>query len=237
MTFSFAKFNDPEYRAEMKKKQAEKDARQKQMEDWRKRTVGATGHRSDKMGGFHNALGGYNRNHPLVIQAKQHTLAVLEKLIIEEGMTRFVSGGALGYDTLFFWCVNHLKKKYPHIENVVAIPFLNQWIAWIDTLPIAVEWYHTMIKTADHVIDVARHSDYATNQDRGQKPIHLDYYSKEKMNKRNEFMVDQSCYLLAYYDGSPRGTGQCIRYAQRNYTNRPRIIRMDPRFGCEPKYC
>ncbi|WPS85603.1 SLOG family protein (plasmid) [Brevibacillus halotolerans] len=206
------------------------------MESWRKVTIGATGHRPDKMGGFHNALGGYNRNHPLVIQAKKSTLAVMEDLIINEGMSRFVSGGAVGYDTLFFWCANHLKRKYPHIENVIAIPFLKQWTAWVDTLPLAVEWYHKMIDAADNIIDVARHPDYSTNEDLGQNPIDLNDYSKEKMKKRNEVMVDQSRYLLAYYDGSVRGTGQCIRYAQRKFMDRPRIIRLDPRFGCKPEY-
>lgn len=133
---------------------------------------------------------------------------------------------------MFFWCANHLKAKYPHIENVLAVPFLNQPKAWGDELLQATYWYKKMMEYADVIIDVARHPIYGTLEDH----VPLDDYSKTKMFKRNEFMVDQSCYLLAFFDGSSRGTGQCVRYAQRGIINRPSIIKLDPRFACKPEY-
>ncbi|WPQ59462.1 hypothetical protein [Paenibacillus polymyxa] len=66
--------------------------RLQEMADWRKITVGATGHRPDKMGGYSNALGGYKRNHPIVTTLRGITLEVMEDLIKNHGMTRFVSG-------------------------------------------------------------------------------------------------------------------------------------------------
>ncbi|WPQ59463.1 Uncharacterized SPBc2 prophage-derived protein yoqJ, partial [Paenibacillus polymyxa] len=125
-----------------------------------------------------------------------------------------------------------MKAKYPHIENVLAVPFLNQPKAWGDELLQATYWYKKMMEYADVIIDVARHPIYGTLEDH----VPLDDYSKTKMFKRNEFMVDQSCYLLAFFDGSSRGTGQCVRYAQRGIINRPSIIKLDPRFACKPEY-
>jgi uncharacterized phage-like protein YoqJ len=215
----------------------EKIHKKKQLEEWRKVTVGATGHRSDRMGGYHNSLGGYDRNHYIAIELRKSTLEIIEDLIVNQGMSRFISGGALGFDTLFFWCVNHLKAKYPHIENVLAIPFINQWVAWVDTLPLAVEWYHKMVAKADLVIDVARQPEYETGEDRSLNPISLDDFTKQKMFKRNYYMVDQSRYLIAFFNGESRsGTANCLKYAQRGVITRPSIVRIDPRFGFKPNY-
>lgn len=233
---NFAKFNDPEYKAEMARKREERDRKHQLINEWRQITAGATGHRPEKMGGYYNALGGYNRNHPIAVELREQTLKSLEELIVNHGITRFISGGALGFDTMFFWCVHHLKKKYPHIQNVVAIPFQNQWIKWKETLPEAVKWYFEMLKLADMVIDVAREEEYRTNEDRGSNPLPLDDFSKKKMNKRNEYMADQIRYLVAFYDGSKSGTGHCVNYAMRNTFNRPVILRMDPRYHCNPEF-
>ncbi|WCF11618.1 SLOG family protein (plasmid) [Paenibacillus thiaminolyticus] len=203
-----------------------------QMDEWRNITVGATGHRPNKMGGYMDALGGYNRNHPIVVQLRTQSLISLEGLIVEHGVSRFISGGALGFDSLFFWCVNHLKKKYPHIKNIVAIPFKNQWIKWMDTLPEAVKWYHEMLRVADEVIDVAREEGYLTYEDQGERPIHLDNYSNDKLKKRNEYIADHISYLFTFYDGSNSGTGHCINYIKKK--NRVTILRMDPRHSCKP---
>lgn len=56
MAFQFTKPNDPDYQ----KKKKEREKREQQMIEWRKITVGATGHRPDKMGGWKDSLGGCN---------------------------------------------------------------------------------------------------------------------------------------------------------------------------------
>lgn len=39
-------------------------------------------------------------------------------------------------------------------------------------------------------------------------------YSPEKMQRRNAWMVDHCDFLLACWDGSPGGTGNCMAYAR-----------------------
>jgi uncharacterized phage-like protein YoqJ len=34
------------------------------------------------------------------------------------------------------------------------------------------------------------------------------------MQKRNEYMIDKSDYVIAVWDGSPSGTGNTVRYAK-----------------------
>lgn len=243
MQFSFDHFSNPEFLAEIERKENEKRAREAQMIAWRKITAGATGHRSDRMGGYANALGGYNRNHPKVIMLRRATLETMEDLIVNKGITRFISGGALGYDTLFFWCVNHLKSKYPYLENVLAVPFLNQYTAWEKSNPIAVEWYHKMVEAADTVIDVARDPDYCSDHGEAfdaltdeEKENVLNNFSKEKMFKRNDYMVDQLGYLMAFLEEPKSGTGHAVRRAMKGVLNRPSIIRLDPKNECKPEY-
>lgn len=40
-------------------------------------------------------------------------------------------------------------------------------------------------------------------------------YAAWKMQRRNEWMVDQCGCLIAVWDGSPGGTANCVRYAER----------------------
>lgn len=234
MAFNFAKFNDPEFKKEWEAKQKARADREQQMSDWREITVGATGHRSDKMGGWKDSLGGYDNQHPLVVQLRTVLLEQLEDLIVNQGKTRFISGGALGFDTMFFWAVNHLKQKYPHIENVLAVPFINQYIKWQTKQKY---WYHEMVKKADTFIDVARQPEYTTREDeKKDNPLPLDDFSSEKMKQRNKYMVDQSGVMIAFFDGSNGGTGHCVRYAVKDAIfHRPAIIRLDPRFNCKPE--
>lgn len=233
MAFNFKKLQDPEFKRKWKEEQEERAKREQQLIDWREITVGATGHRPDKMQGWQNALGGYNHRHPFVVELRTVLLEVLEDLIVNQGKTRFISGGALGFDSMFFWAVNHLKKKYPEIENVLAIPFQNQYIKWQSQQQ---HWYFEMLKRADHIFDVARIPEYSTMEDKQTPPIPLDDYSNAKMKERNKFMVDQSGVIVAFYDGTYGGTSHCFNYAMNNIFNRPAIIRLDPRFDFQPEY-
>lgn len=236
MAIDFQRLNDPEVRKEWEEKQQARALREQQIIDWRKDTVGATGHRCEKLGGWQDALGGYDNKHPIVVKLRTVLLEVLEDLIVNQGKTRFVSGGALGFDSMFFWAVNHLKKKHPHIQNVLAIPFVNQDKMW---KPQQKRWYRKMLEVADAVIDVAREEEYSTREHlKKENPIPLNDFSGEKMKKRNMYMVDQSGVMVAFFDGSIKsGTGHCVRYAVRDCVfHRPDIIRLDPRVDFKPEY-
>jgi len=173
----------------------------KEAEKLRMVTISFTGHRPNK-------LGGYNMKNPTMLLLKEKLLLLLEELIVNQNMSRFISGGALGFDQASFWCVHILKKKYPHIQNIVAIPFEYQDKVWT---PEQKEWYKKMLAVADEIIDVSRLPEYDTKES-----PHLPYeeYSSKKMQKRNEYMVDHSHIVIACYDGTSGGTGNCVRYAK-----------------------
>lgn len=42
-------------------------------------------------------------------------------------------------------------------------------------------------------------------------------YAPAKMQKRNEWMVRESDFILACWDGSPGGTANCVRYGEKWY--------------------
>src|SRR5699024_9745945 len=111
---------------------------------------------------------------------------ILERKIIEEGYDTFISGGALGFDTVAFLSVKNLKKKYPYIQNILAIPFENQPIKWSQKDKNLYQW---MKDTADKVIYVDAEEGYnRTNTEIGS-------FHKDKLMIRNEFMIDNSEFL------------------------------------------
>lgn len=170
------------------------------------KSVSATGHRPEK-------LKAPNENRNLAYDLKTNnikaiakiTYSELEKLILS-GKKYFISGGTLGFDTLFFIVVNNLKKKYPHVKNILAVPFINQHVKWSES---SIKTYMTMLSKADYVIYVDEIDEYKV---RNVKP---EIYHPAKMQKRNEFMVDFSIITVACWDGSSGGTGNCVQYAKK----------------------
>src|SRR5688572_6694991 len=102
---------------------------------------------------------------------------------------RVISGMALGWDIAIARAA--LRRGIP---LVAAIPFTGQeskW-RWVDQVK-----YREILQEATHV-HVASPGGYAV----------------EKMQIRNEWMVDNCDKLIALWDGSDGGTANCIRYAQ-----------------------
>ena len=170
-----------------------------------------TGHRPNK-------LGGYDWNNPVMIRLKDRLFSVIATLILRHGVQRFISGGALGTDQAAFWCVQAVKEKYPHIQNIVAVPFKSQASQW----PLeSRQRYQQMLEKADQVIyvdELPNYVDYSVPTGR---------YSKYKMQNRNRFMVDQSKFIVAVFDGSKGGTYNCLQYAKQTYQDQV-IYRLDP---------
>lgn len=102
--------------------------------------------------------------------------------------SRVISGMALGWDQALMEAAQRLA--YP---TVAAIPFKGQEKAWpMDSQ----RKFHDLLEDAMDVVFVCE-----------------DSYAPWKMQKRNQWMVDQSHAVLALWNGSEGGTANCVKYA------------------------
>lgn len=101
---------------------------------------------------------------------------------------RVISGGALGWDTAV--ALASLKLNIP---LVLAVPFKGQESRWSDSQK---QTYYDIGERASRVVVVSE-----------------GFYQPYKMQVRNCWMVDNSNMMLALWDGSRGGTGNCVRYA------------------------
>lgn len=110
--------------------------------------------------------------------------------LIELQPTSVISGMALGWDTALALAALELK-----LPLVAAVPFHGQETAWPNISQIM---YQDILKDASDVVYVC---------DKG--------YAPWKMQIRNEWMVDHCDVVLALWDGTSGGTGNCIAYADK----------------------
>lgn len=99
-----------------------------------------------------------------------------------------ITGMALGWDQALAKAAIGLK-----INFLAAIPFEGQEAVWPESSKIE---YKNLLSHAKDVKVVC---------DKG--------YAPWKMQARNAWMVDNSDYLLALWNGSEGGTGNCVKYA------------------------
>ena len=114
--------------------------------------------------------------------------------LINQGVEIFITGGAIGFDTVCAQAVLEAKKKHPNIQLHIYVPCRNQDLKWNITQKIT---YQSILKKADHV-------DF---NDR-------DYYDG-CMLERNKKMANASASCIAYYNGSRSGTGSAVNYAKK----------------------
>lgn len=100
-----------------------------------------------------------------------------------------MSGMALGIDTM--WAVLAIKNNIPLIAAIPCRGHSSQWP------PQSVKLYNRLINDPLCTQVLVTDSDY----------------TPQCMQTRNEFMVDNSDELIAVWDGTPGGTGNCVRYA------------------------
>lgn len=106
--------------------------------------------------------------------------------LIEIGVTDFLSGGQGGFDRMCAGCVNELREKYPHIKNILVIPYLsfnvfNKDIFDIILYPEGFEKYHF----------------------------------KAAIPARNKYMVDNSGYAICYVTHGWGGTAKTFERAKK----------------------
>ena len=102
----------------------------------------------------------------------------------KSGITCFYSGMAMGFDLMAAEAVLSLKGRYPNIRLIAVVPFRRQSCRWPS---IEKERYQKIISQADRVIVLS------------------EYYFKGCLLRRNDFMLEHSCGVIAFYDGKPYG--------------------------------
>lgn len=158
--------------------------------------IAVTGHRPQ-------SLWGYDLTEP---HYKQLYNILFEKLK-QYKPTHCMSGMALGVDTIFAYAVLKYKKEInPECVLECAIPCRNHPCRWNKE---SQDRYSKILQKANIVTLV-------TDEE----------YKPWLMQKRNEYMVDKCDLLIAVWDGSKGGTGNCVNYAKKQ--NRTIDI-IDPR--------
>lgn len=113
--------------------------------------------------------------------------------LISKGVFTFITGGALGFDTLAAETLFEIREnKFPHIRVILALPCKNQDELWQEKDK---ERYRKILAKADDIIYLS------------------ESYSPYCMHKRNRFMVDSSRYCIFYLYNNRSGTYKTVKYA------------------------
>ena len=100
------------------------------------------------------------------------------------GIRNFISGFAIGFDMMAAEAIVSLKRSYPDITLIAAIPFKGQAcrFSFHDR-----KRYDRLLEAADEVIVLS------------------DSYYPRCFLDRDDFMVSHSSRLIVYYDGREKG--------------------------------
>ncbi len=152
----------------------------------KEKTVCFTGHRSLPTGMGLGAL-------------KKQIRDEIEKSL-EDGYNRFLFGAAIGFDMICGELLVERKKrilfkKPMPFEVIAVVPFEEQATKYSVKDH---ERYYELLSKCDDVVTLNTH------------------YTSDCYKQRNQYMVDRSSKLIAYYDGGFRsGTGQTVRMAEK----------------------
>lgn len=137
---------------------------------------------------------------------------LIKQILIDKKCDKAISGMALGTDQVFALSVIELKEAGYNIKLHCAIPCTNY----------STKWNKESVKLYDAILAKADEYKIVTNST----------YKPWVMQKRNEYMVDNSDVVIAVCDGSPSGTLNCIKYAEKQGKE---IIRINPETICVEK--
>ena len=130
---------------------------------------------------------------------------------IAAGYTTFISGCAMGVDIWAGQIVLQRKANNLSLHLIAATPwpgFSNRW---------SIDWqaqYSDLLKNSDLVVPVCNH------------------YHKGVFQQRNEWMVNHSNRVIAYFNGAPGGTKNTIDYAVGKGIE---VITNNPNYEPKPK--
>ncbi len=105
----------------------------------------------------------------------------------------FLVGGAVGFDMLAAEEVLLLREQHPDIRLIVAVPFRGQDLKYSES---AKARYDHLIECADKVVTICEQG-----------------FSASAYHLRNDFLVRNSSYVIAYSNGRGRGAASTLRRA------------------------
>lgn len=113
--------------------------------------------------------------------------------LISQGVTDFISGGALGFDQIAASLIASKKETGHTIRLIFALPCRNQDAMWSTAQK---KLYHGLLDAADEIIYVSED------------------YCDGCMRKRNRYMVNRSVYCICAAIYPTGGTAQTVRFAK-----------------------
>lgn len=157
--------------------------------------LAATGHRPNKLGGYDN-------------ESRLLLTKFAESILKKHQPSKVISGMALGWDMAIASAAVNLD-----IPFIAAVPFVDQWKRWTTD---DVKVYKQLLSKASEVVIVDELANYQVPHTI-QGKFHV-----AKMQRRNEWMVDNSDAILALWNASdPKesigGTKNCVDYAKSRY--------------------
>ncbi len=157
-----------------------------------------TGHRCQKL------PWGFNETDIRCLNMK-HNLRLEIIKALNNGYRTFICGMAIGFDMICAETVLELKKIYPDIKIIGAIPCKTQDSKWSKA---SKHRYRELLKKLD-----------------GIRCIYDEYIGKECMLERNRYMINNSSLLIALFNGKAGGTKSTIDYAKKQGLN---IVLIEP---------
>lgn len=120
--------------------------------------------------------------------ARSRLIKLADSYLATAKPEKVITGGALGWDQALGYAA--IFRGIPH---VLALPFEGFESKWPKE---SQEFLYSLMNPSDVVF------------------VSSPGYAPWKMQVRNQWMVDNCSTVLALWDGSDGGTGNCIRYAE-----------------------
>ena len=113
--------------------------------------------------------------------------------LYSHGIRTFLTGGALGFDTLAAKAVIECRSVHEDIRLILVIPCRDQARGWKQT---DIETYEPIKELADEMICLSEH------------------YYNGCMHCRNRYLVGNSCACICYLTQAKGGTAYTVAYAR-----------------------
>ena len=136
---------------------------------------------------------GHREIAPHELGAVKRALARTIDTLVDRGITTFIAGGAMGFDTLAANAVLDARERHPDVHLILALPCEDQTHGWRAD---AVAEYTRIRERADHV------------------KVLSPTYHRGCMHVRNRYMVDRSDVCICYLRTASGGTAYTVTYAE-----------------------